>query len=145
MPSLNDIRSTFLSFFERNGHRVVESSPLVPRNDPTLMFTNSGMVQFKDVFLGAEKRSYVRAADVQRCLRAGGKHYVLAPPSRIGTTRYEYLDSDEWTPAVDLPLSWVAGLEHQRPVLSALHASSPGTAPARVLTMGRECWSVFMT
>ena len=58
MPTLNDIRSTFLSFFERNGHRVVDSSPLVPRNDPTLMFTNAGMVQFKNVFTGVEKRPF---------------------------------------------------------------------------------------
>ena len=77
MPSLNDIRSTFLSYFERNGHRVVESSPLVPRNDPTLMFTNSGMVQFKNCFTGLEKRDYVRATTAQKCVRAGGKHNDL--------------------------------------------------------------------
>ena len=77
MPSLNDIRSTFLSFFEKNGHRVVESSPLVPRNDPTLMFTNSGMVQFKNCFTGVEKRDYVRATTAQKCVRAGGKHNDL--------------------------------------------------------------------
>ncbi len=72
-----DIRQTFLDFFASKGHAVVASSPLVPGNDPTLMFTNSGMVQFKDVFLGADKRSYVRAASVQACLRAGGKHNDL--------------------------------------------------------------------
>jgi len=72
-----DIRKTFLDFFESKGHTVVASSPLVPGNDPTLMFTNSGMVQFKDVFLGEDKRSYVRAASVQACLRAGGKHNDL--------------------------------------------------------------------
>jgi alanyl-tRNA synthetase len=72
-----DIRKTFLDFFASKGHTVVPSSPLVPGNDPTLMFTNSGMVQFKDVFLGADKRSYVRAASVQACLRAGGKHNDL--------------------------------------------------------------------
>jgi len=72
-----DIRKTFLDFFESKGHTVVASSPLVPGNDPTLMFTNSGMVQFKDVFLGSDKRSYVRAASVQACLRAGGKHNDL--------------------------------------------------------------------
>ncbi len=70
----SQIRSDFLEFFKGKGHTIVPSAPLVPGNDPTLLFTNSGMVQFKDVFLGAEKRSYVRAADVQRCLRAGGKH-----------------------------------------------------------------------
>jgi alanyl-tRNA synthetase len=72
-----DIRKSFLDFFESKGHTVVASSPLVPGNDPTLMFTNSGMVQFKDVFLGEDKRSYVRAASVQACLRAGGKHNDL--------------------------------------------------------------------
>ena len=75
--SVADIRKTFLDFFAAKGHTVVESSPLVPGNDPTLMFTNSGMVQFKDVFLGADKRPYVRAASVQACLRAGGKHNDL--------------------------------------------------------------------
>jgi len=75
--SVADIRKTFLDFFASKGHTVVESSPLVPGNDPTLMFTNSGMVQFKDVFLGTDKRSYVRAASVQACLRAGGKHNDL--------------------------------------------------------------------
>ncbi|KLD75545.1 alanine--tRNA ligase [Xanthomonas hyacinthi] len=75
--STSQIRSDFLEFFRGKGHTIVPSAPLVPGNDPTLLFTNSGMVQFKDVFLGAEKRSYVRAADVQRCLRAGGKHNDL--------------------------------------------------------------------
>ena len=75
--SVADIRKTFLDFFESKGHTVVPSSPLVPGNDPTLMFTNSGMVQFKDVFLGTDKRPYVRAASVQACLRAGGKHNDL--------------------------------------------------------------------
>ncbi len=72
-----DIRKIFLDFFASKGHTLVASSPLVPGNDPTLMFTNSGMVQFKDVFLGTDKRSYVRAASVQACLRAGGKHNDL--------------------------------------------------------------------
>ena len=77
MKTTSEIRSDFLEFFAARGHTIVPSAPLVPANDPTLLFTNSGMVQFKDVFLGAEKRSYVRAADVQRCLRAGGKHNDL--------------------------------------------------------------------
>ncbi len=77
MASLNDIRSTFLDFFEKNGHRVVESSPLVPRNDPTLMFANSGMVQFKNLFTGVETRDYKRATTAQKCVRAGGKHNDL--------------------------------------------------------------------
>jgi alanyl-tRNA synthetase len=73
----SEIRSAFLDFFRARGHTVVPSSSLVPANDPTLMFTNSGMVQFKNVFLGSEKPGYVRAVDVQRCLRAGGKHNDL--------------------------------------------------------------------
>jgi alanyl-tRNA synthetase len=75
--SVAEIRKTFLDFFEARGHTMVESSGLVPGNDPTLMFTNSGMVQFKDVFLGADRRPYVRATSVQACLRAGGKHNDL--------------------------------------------------------------------
>jgi len=77
MPTLNDIRATFLDFFERNDHTVVDSSPLVPRNDPTLMFTNSGMVQFKNCFTGLEHPGYTRAATSQKCVRAGGKHNDL--------------------------------------------------------------------
>ena len=77
MSSSNDIRATFLDYFARNGHTIVESSPLVPRNDPTLMFANSGMVQFKNVFTGQEKRPYVRATTAQKCVRAGGKHNDL--------------------------------------------------------------------
>jgi alanyl-tRNA synthetase len=77
MSGVNDIRSTFLDFFARNGHSVVASSPLVPRNDPTLMFTNAGMVQFKNLFTGVETRSYSRAATSQKCVRAGGKHNDL--------------------------------------------------------------------
>ncbi len=77
MPSLNDIRATFLDYFAKNDHAVVESSPLVPRNDPTLMFTNSGMVQFKNLFTGVEHRDYTRAATAQKCVRAGGKHNDL--------------------------------------------------------------------
>src|SRR5688500_1726765 len=77
MQSVSDIRRTFLEYFGKNGHAVVESSPLVPRNDPTLMFTNAGMVQFKNVFTGLETRSYARAATSQKCVRAGGKHNDL--------------------------------------------------------------------
>jgi alanyl-tRNA synthetase len=73
----SELRQLFLKFFEDRNHRIVESSPLVPANDPTLLFTNAGMVQFKDVFLGTEKRAYTRAASSQRCVRAGGKHNDL--------------------------------------------------------------------
>jgi alanyl-tRNA synthetase len=77
MKSLSDVRSGFLEFFASRGHTVVPSSPLVPRNDPTLLFTNAGMVQFKNLFTGAEKRPYSRATTVQKCVRAGGKHNDL--------------------------------------------------------------------
>ena len=77
MKTTTEIRSDFLEFFRGKDHTIVPSAPLVPANDPTLLFTNSGMVQFKNVFLGSEKPGYVRAADVQRCLRAGGKHNDL--------------------------------------------------------------------
>src|ERR687891_2780708 len=73
----NELRELFLKFFEGHGHSRVPSSPLVPGNDPTLLFTNAGMVQFKDVFLGREKREYVRATSSQKCVRAGGKHNDL--------------------------------------------------------------------
>ncbi|HEY6979705.1 alanine--tRNA ligase [Reyranella sp.] len=77
MASVSDIRRTFLEYFHKNGHEIVGSSPLVPRNDPTLMFTNAGMVQFKNVFTGLEKRPYSRATTSQKCVRAGGKHNDL--------------------------------------------------------------------
>ncbi len=84
MPTLNDIRSTFLTYFAKQGHEVVPSSPLVPRNDPTLMFVNSGMVQFKNLFTGLETRDYKRATTAQKCVRAGGKHNDL---DNVGYTR----------------------------------------------------------
>ena len=80
----NEIRQKFLDYFAARGHRVVRSSSLVPANDPTLLFTNAGMNQFKDVFLGQEKRDYTRAASSQKCVRAGGKHNDL---DNVGYTR----------------------------------------------------------
>ena len=77
MKSVNDIRTAFLDYFGARGHEVVSSASLVPHNDPTLMFTNAGMVPFKNVFTGAETRSYTRAASSQKCVRAGGKHNDL--------------------------------------------------------------------
>lgn len=86
MSGVNEIRSTFLNYFENHGHEIVASGPLVPQNDPTLMFTAAGMVQFKNVFTGIEKRSYSRAATSQKCVRAGGKHNDL---DNVGyTTRH---------------------------------------------------------
>src|SRR5271165_3122994 len=76
-PTGSEVRSMFLRFFEHKGHKIVHSSSLVPANDPTLLFTNAGMNQFKDVFLGLEKRDYSRAASSQKCVRAGGKHNDL--------------------------------------------------------------------
>src|ERR1700761_5723941 len=77
MTSTNDIRRSFLDYFGREGHRVVPSAPLVPHNDPTLMFVNAGMVPFKNVFTGLETRPYSTAASSQKCVRAGGKHNDL--------------------------------------------------------------------
>src|SRR5947199_1795518 len=77
MNGVNEIRSAFLDFFEKHGHTRVPSAPLVPRNDPTLMFVNAGMVPFKTVFTGVEKRPYTRAVSAQKCVRAGGKHNDL--------------------------------------------------------------------
>src|SRR5436853_66374 len=86
MQTTNDIRTAFLDYFARHGHEVVSSSPLVPRNDPTLLFTNAGMVQFKNLFTGVEKRPYQRAVTAQKCVRAGGKHNDL---ENVGyTTRH---------------------------------------------------------
>ena len=89
----NEIRSSFLRFFEKNGHRVVESSPLVPGDDPTLLFTNAGMNQFKDTFLGRERRDYTRAASSQKCMRVSGKHNDLdnVGPSHRHHTFFEML------------------------------------------------------
>ncbi|MDE2476542.1 MAG: alanine--tRNA ligase, partial [Alphaproteobacteria bacterium] len=84
MSSLKEIRHSFLEYFRQQQHEVVPSSPLVPRNDPTLLFTNAGMVQFKNVFTGAEKRSIPRAVTAQKCVRAGGKHNDL---ENVGYTR----------------------------------------------------------
>ncbi|WP_235031206.1 alanine--tRNA ligase-related protein, partial [Geminicoccus flavidas] len=77
MASVSEIRSKFLDYFGRHDHEIVASGPLVPHNDPTLLFTNAGMVQFKNVFTGLEQRDYVRATTAQKCVRAGGKHNDL--------------------------------------------------------------------
>src|SRR5512136_3346185 len=89
----NDVRASFLAYFERHGHRVVQSSPLVPEGDPTLLFTNAGMNQFKDVFLGRERRDYRRATSSQKCMRISGKHNDLenVGPSLRHHTFFEML------------------------------------------------------
>src|SRR5688500_18097925 len=89
----SEIRRSFLTYFERHGHRVAPSSPLVPHDDPTLLFTNAGMNQFKDVFLGREKRGYTRAATAQKCMRVSGKHNDLenVGPSLRHHTFFEML------------------------------------------------------
>ena len=89
----NEIRASFLDYFERHGHRIVPSSPLVPADDPTLLFTNAGMNQFKDVFLGREKRDYTRATTSQKCMRVSGKHNDLdnVGPSLRHHTFFEML------------------------------------------------------
>ncbi|QYZ70984.1 alanine--tRNA ligase [Neotabrizicola shimadae] len=131
MASLNDIRSTFTDFFARNGHRVVESSPLVPRNDPTLMFTNSGMVQFKNLFTGVETRDYTRATTAQKCVRAGGKHNDL---DNVGYTArhhtfFEMLGNfsfGDYFKDTAIPLAWELltndfGLDPSRLLVTVYH------------------------
>jgi alanyl-tRNA synthetase len=107
----NEIRASFLKYFERHGHRVVASSPLVPADDPTLLFTNAGMNQFKDVFLGREKRDYARAASSQKCMRVSGKHNDLdnVGPSLRHHTFFEMLGNfsfGDYFKADAIPLAW---------------------------------------
>ena len=117
MASLNDIRATFLDFFAKADHRVVPSSPLVPRNDPTLMFTSAGMVQFKNVFTGQEVRSYTRAVTAQKCVRAGGKHNDL---DNVGYTNrhhtfFEMLGNfsfGDYFKELAIPLAWELVTKH---------------------------------
>src|SRR5258707_9141868 len=107
----NDIRSSFLKYFEQNGHRVVPSSPLVPGDDPTLLFTNAGMNQFKDLFLGREKRDYSRAATSQKVMRVSGKHNDLdnVGPSHRHHTFFEMLGNfsfGDYFKTEALPFAW---------------------------------------
>ncbi|MCZ7596064.1 MAG: alanine--tRNA ligase [Hyphomicrobium sp.] len=131
MASVNDIRRAFLDFFKSNGHEVVPSSPLVPRNDPTLMFTNAGMVQFKNVFTGQETRPYVRAASSQKCVRAGGKHNDL---DNVGYTArhhtfFEMLGNfsfGDYFKSQAIPLAWELltkdfGLDKKRLTITVYH------------------------
>jgi alanyl-tRNA synthetase len=117
MTTVNQVRSIFLDFFAKHGHEVVPSSPLVPRNDPTLMFTSAGMVQFKNVFTGQEKRSYTRAVTAQKCVRAGGKHNDL---DNVGYTNrhhtfFEMLGNfsfGDYFKELAIPLAWELVTKH---------------------------------
>src|SRR5256884_8173797 len=107
----SDIRQSFLSFFESKGHRIVPSSPVVPGDDPTLLFTNAGMNQFKDLFLGLEKREYTRAATAQKIMRVSGKHNDLdnVGPSHRHHTFFEMLGNfsfGDYFKAEALPFAW---------------------------------------
>src|SRR2546421_4085793 len=107
----NDIRSSFLKYFEQNGHRIVPSSPLIPADDPTLLFTNAGMNQFKDAFLGRETREYRRAATSQKCMRVSGKHNDLdnVGPSLRHHTFFEMLGNfsfGDYFRAEAIPFAW---------------------------------------
>jgi alanyl-tRNA synthetase len=131
MTTVNQVRSTFLDFFRKNGHEVVPSSPLVPRNDPTLMFTSAGMVQFKNVFTGQEKRAYSRATTAQKCVRAGGKHNDL---DNVGYTArhatfFEMLGNfsfGDYFKEAAIPFAWelvtkVFGLDKKRLLVTIYH------------------------
>ena len=109
--SANDIRRSFLKYFEEHGHRIVPSSPLVPHDDPTLLFTNAGMNQFKDVFLGKEKRDYTRATSSQKCMRVSGKHNDLdnVGPSLRHHTFFEMLGNfsfGDYFKKEAIPFAW---------------------------------------
>ena len=138
MHSLNDIRATFLDFFRASGHEVVASSPLVPRNDPTLMFTNSGMVQFKNVFTGVEHRAHKRATTSQKCVRAGGKHNDL---DNVGYTArhhtfFEMLGNfsfGDYFKADAIPFAWDLitrefGLNKDRLLVTVYHTDEEAAA-----------------
>ncbi|SFI21144.1 alanine--tRNA ligase [Jannaschia pohangensis] len=138
MAGLNDIRTKFLEYFARNGHAKVESSPLVPRNDPTLMFTNSGMVQFKNVFTGVEHRDYNRATTSQKCVRAGGKHNDL---DNVGYTArhhtfFEMLGNfsfGDYFKADAIPFAWELitkefGIDPKRLLVTVYHTDDEAAA-----------------
>src|SRR5438270_630446 len=119
MSGVNEIRRSFLDYFVRNGHTAVPSSPLVPRNDPTLMFTNAGMVQFKNVFTGLEKRPYSRAVTAQKCVRADGDRFIEI--WNLVFMQYEQLAGGQ---RVDLPKPSIdtgMGLERIAAVMQGTH------------------------
>src|SRR5213596_1025709 len=158
----HEIRQKFLDYFAERGHRIVKSSSLVPANDPTLLFTNAGMNQFKDVFLGREKRDYVRAASSQKCVRAGGKHNDLENVGKTARhhTFFEMLGNFSFgdyfkaeaipmawqllTEVFDLPIErlWFTVFEGNDRVPPDLEAErlwiQAGAAPERVLRFGES-------
>jgi alanyl-tRNA synthetase len=138
MQTLNEIRSAFLNYFGDNGHAIVPSSPLVPRNDPTLMFTAAGMVQFKNLFTGVETRDYVRATTAQKCVRAGGKHNDL---DNVGYTArhhtfFEMLGNfsfGDYFKEDAIPLAWdlltkVFGIDASRLLVTVYHTDDEAVA-----------------
>ncbi|MGZ3443417.1 MAG: alanine--tRNA ligase-related protein, partial [Polyangia bacterium] len=137
--SARQIRSSFLEYFKKQGHEVVRSSPLVPANDPTLLFTNAGMVQFKDVFTGREQRPYKRATSSQKCVRAGGKHNDLENVGRTARhhTFFEMLGNFSFgdyfkADAIEFAWSWLTrslALDPSRMVVSVFNGDG-GLAPA---------------
>src|SRR5512137_233843 len=124
----NEIRASFLDFFARHGHRIVASSPLVPANDPTLLFTNAGMNQFKDLFLGRERRDYTRATSSQKCMRVSGKHNDLenVGPSLRHHTFFEMLGNfsfGDYFKADAIPFAWALLTEVWGIPAGQLHAT----------------------
>src|SRR5882757_9502944 len=164
----NEIRASFLKYFEKHGHRVVASSPLVPGDDPTLLFTNAGMNQFKDAFLGREKSGYARAASSQKCVRAGGKHNDLENVGRtarhltffemLGNFSFgDYFKKDAIRFAWDLLVNvykldvnrlWFTVFEGDSEVPADAEAAAlwvkAGASPNRVLRFGKKdnFWSM---
>jgi alanyl-tRNA synthetase len=163
MKTAAEIRAAFLNFFEQHGHTIVKSSPVVPQNDPTLMFTNAGMNQFKAVFLGEEKRAYSRAASVQKCARAGGKHNDLENVGRTARhhTFFEMLGNFSFGDyfkkeaiayawefltgrlGIDPARLWVSVYEEDDEAFG-LWEPMPGLLPGRILRLGEKdnFWSM---
>src|SRR6187397_1012307 len=146
----NEIRSSFLKYFEQHGHRVVPSSPLLPGDDPTLLFTNAGMNQFKDVFLGREKRDYARATTSQKCMRVSGKHNDLdnVGPSLRHHTFFEMLGNfsfGDYFKADAIPLAWALLTEEWRLLPSQLYATVfKGDAAVQRDSEAYDIWRRFL-
>jgi len=147
--SANEIRHSFLAFFERHGHRVVPSSPLVPHDDPTLLFTNAGMNQFKDLFLGRETRDYTRAATAQKCMRVSGKHNDLdnVGPSFTHHTFFEMLGNfsfGDYFKAEAIPLAWTLLMEWKLPAERLFPTVFRGEAGIPRDDEAYDAWTTFV-